>query len=313
MVKVDEDAIRSAKSKSLIDLVSREIKLTRAGPEWMGLCPFHKEKTPSFSVNEHKGLYKCFGCGAAGDVIDFTQHAYRLSFPDAVKMLADDDSFGPIKYIPRAQPENDGGKTAFALKIWRSTQPLAGSLAEGYLRSRAITIPVPETLRFHPALEHRTGLRFPTLVGAVTCSPSRKIIAIHRTFLKDDGSAKIELTRPRMMLGPCKGGAVRLAAWSAGPLAVAEGIETALSVMQMTGIATWAALSDGGIENLVLPDNAKDIVICADHDANGVGQTAARRAADKWRDAGRDVRIALPKDQGTDFNDLLKAGRGFSL
>jgi putative DNA primase/helicase len=77
--------------------------------------------------------------------------------------------------------------------------------------------------------------------------------------------------------------------------------------MQMTGLATWAALSDSGIENLLLPDDARDILICADHDKNGVGQTAARRAAEKWIAGGRRVEIALPKEPDTDFNDLLRA------
>ena len=72
----------------LAAVVGRRVKLTRAGREWKGCCPFHNEKTPSFYVNEDKGFYHCFGCGGHGDVIRFLTEAEGLSFPDAVAALA---------------------------------------------------------------------------------------------------------------------------------------------------------------------------------------------------------------------------------
>jgi phage/plasmid primase-like uncharacterized protein len=77
--------------------------------------------------------------------------------------------------------------------------------------------------------------------------------------------------------------------------------------MQMTGLPTWAALSDGGIESLVLPADVRELLICSDHDRNGVGQAAARRAAEKWIEKGIKADIALPSLPDTDFNDLLRA------
>jgi DNA primase len=73
---------------SLVDLVSRQVRLVRRGREHLGLCPFHTEKTPSFTVNEQKGFYHCFGCGAHGSLFDFVMQTERLSFPHAVERLA---------------------------------------------------------------------------------------------------------------------------------------------------------------------------------------------------------------------------------
>ena len=57
---------------SVVDVVGRVVPLTKKGQNWWGCCPFHNEKTPSFSVNEDKGFYHCFGCGEHGDIISFT-------------------------------------------------------------------------------------------------------------------------------------------------------------------------------------------------------------------------------------------------
>jgi DNA primase len=73
---------------SLAEIVGRRVKLIRRGREFTGLCPFHNEKTPSFSVVEDKGFYHCFGCGAHGDVIGFTMQTENLSFPEAIEQLA---------------------------------------------------------------------------------------------------------------------------------------------------------------------------------------------------------------------------------
>jgi hypothetical protein len=106
-----------------------------------------------------------------------------------------------------------------------------------------------------------------------------------------------------MTLGPCRGAAVRLA--PAGPfLAVAEGIESALSYMQLAGLPTWAALSAGGIRSLILPDEVREIIIATDSDP--VGVLATRAAARRWVAEGRRVSIARPP-LGVDFNDILQA------
>ncbi|MEE8544320.1 MAG: CHC2 zinc finger domain-containing protein, partial [Alphaproteobacteria bacterium] len=72
----------------LAGTIGRSLRLVKRGREHVALCPFHNEKTPSFTINEDKGFYHCFGCGAHGDVIGFVMRAAGLSFPEAVANLA---------------------------------------------------------------------------------------------------------------------------------------------------------------------------------------------------------------------------------
>ncbi len=87
---------------SLVDVVSRQVRLVRRGREYIGLCPFHREKTPSFTVNEEKGFYHCFGCGAHGSLFDFVMQTERVSFPQAVERLARLSGVA----LPQQQPED---------------------------------------------------------------------------------------------------------------------------------------------------------------------------------------------------------------
>ncbi|AWI03335.1 DNA primase [Clostridium drakei] len=87
---ISEDVIQRVKEENdIVDVISETVKLKRAGRNYSGLCPFHHEKTPSFSVSVDKQIYKCFGCGEAGNVITFVMKTKNLSFPEAVKLLAD--------------------------------------------------------------------------------------------------------------------------------------------------------------------------------------------------------------------------------
>ena len=86
---------------SLAEVIGRRVRLTRKGREHAGLCPFHKEKSPSFTVNEEKGFYHCFGCQAHGSVFDFVMENEGLSFPEAIERLAHEAGVD----VPRATPE----------------------------------------------------------------------------------------------------------------------------------------------------------------------------------------------------------------
>ena len=81
---IDELVARS----EISDVVSEYVALTPKGGNLWGLCPFHTEKTPSFSVSRDKQIYHCFGCGKGGGVISFVMEMEHLSFPDAVRHLA---------------------------------------------------------------------------------------------------------------------------------------------------------------------------------------------------------------------------------
>ena len=72
-----------------VEIIGEHVNLKKSGRNYLGLCPFHKEKTPSFNVNPERGIYKCFGCGKGGNVITFVQDHLHMTFPDAVRHLAD--------------------------------------------------------------------------------------------------------------------------------------------------------------------------------------------------------------------------------
>jgi DNA primase len=88
MAIVDDDIERLRSTVSIVDVVQHYVALKRVGRNWVGLCPFHAEKTGSFNVREEMGRYKCFGCQAGGDVFTFVQEIEHLDFPGAVEQLA---------------------------------------------------------------------------------------------------------------------------------------------------------------------------------------------------------------------------------
>ncbi len=85
----DELVSEVVAANDIVDIVSAYVRLKRSGSSYMGCCPFHREKTPSFHVSADKQLYHCFGCGAGGSVIQFVMNAEGLDFPDALRFLAD--------------------------------------------------------------------------------------------------------------------------------------------------------------------------------------------------------------------------------
>ena len=197
---------------------------------------------------------------------------------------------------------DDIKRVEWARRIWKETCPAVGTLVETYLRGRGITQTVSPVLRFHPALHHNpTDLTFPAMVSLVTRGADNSPTAIHRTYLARDGAGKAPVKPQKMMLGPCSGGAVRLAPLD-DVLMVGEGIETCLSAMQAAGYPAWAALSVSGLNSLDLPQRARDVIVLADGDDRG--EAAARAAALRWMREGRRVRIARPP-RGSDFNNML--------
>ncbi len=87
---VDKSKIEEIKNRvDIVDLVSEYLTLKKAGRNFTGLCPFHQEKTPSFSVNRDKQIFYCFGCGEGGNVITFLMKIADKTFPEAIEYLAE--------------------------------------------------------------------------------------------------------------------------------------------------------------------------------------------------------------------------------
>lgn len=204
----------------------------------------------------------------------------------------------------RAEEEAEAAKRERqALAVWREAVPVRGTLAETYLRGRGITCPLPDSLRFHPACWHGgTAQRLPAMIARVDGLPR---LAVHRTYLRPDGSGKAEVHPAKAMLGAALGGAVRVADGH-GPLVVAEGIETALSLPSglLRGPATvWAALSAPGVAGLRLPDGIPHKLTIAP-DGDTAGRDAAHRLAERTTALGWTVSL-LPAPEGWDWNDIL--------
>ena len=202
------------------------------------------------------------------------------------------------------EPDADALKRSeAAFALWQESRPVGGTPVATYLRSRGLDLPASPTLRFHAGLKHPSGGVWLAMVGLVTRGSTGSPIAIHRSFLARNGDGKAPVDPAKMMLGPCRGGVVRLA--EAGDvLMIGEGIETCLAVMQATGNPAWAALSTSGLRALDLPRDVRDLIVLADGDEPG--EAAAQDCARRWKREGRRVRIARPP-MGMDFNDLLKA------
>ena len=318
-MRVTDDQVTAVRAQAgLVNTISRYgVKLARKGREYVALCPFHEEKTPSFTVNEEKGFFHCFGCAAHGDVIAFVMAFAGCSFREAVEDLRGGHGSTSPEDARRAaerqrhaeaerrrRAEQDAQqRTRDALQVWRRAVPAPGTLVETYLRTRGITIPIPPSIRYLAAAMHKpTNLILPAMVAGVQ-GPDGKVNAVHRTFLSRDGTAKASVRDPRMSLGPVAGGAVRLAQAN-GRLAISEGIETGLSILQATGTPTWAALSATNMANVILPPDIRDVTLGPDGDE--AGATGAQRAAMRFTREGCAARIA-PAPEGQDFNDMLRS------
>ncbi len=150
----------------LTDTVARKVRLTRRGREFTGLCPFHNEKTPSFTVSDDKGFYHCFGCGAHGDVIGFVMRTEGLSFPEAVEKLANEAGLA----LPRSSPEEqarerrraDLHEVVEAACAWFEEQlaeSRSGAEARAYLERRGVNRATREAFRLGYAPDRRGALR----------------------------------------------------------------------------------------------------------------------------------------------------------
>lgn len=140
---VDEDVVRVREAADIVQVISAHTQLKRVGRSWSGLCPFHGEKSPSFSVNQEKGVFYCFGCQAKGDVITFVRDIDHLDFQGAVEQLA--AKFGIVlHYTDRNEGERREARSKLrdalvAAVDWYHqrllTAPDAGA-ARRYLRER---------------------------------------------------------------------------------------------------------------------------------------------------------------------------------
>ncbi len=262
-------------------------------------CPAHEDATPSLSVTgtrDGRVLLHCFAGCAGRDVIAALRGMglWSQQWPNRA----------PVRFAPERPDQAALRRQRRARALWDAAEPIAGTLAEVYLRARGITGRLPPSLRFHARLEHSFRLTaHPALIAAVHDGDGA-ITAIQRIWLSDDGRAKAALDPAKAGLGPMRDGAVRLDP-PAPLMGLAEGVETALSARQLYTLPVWATLGASRLKSVRLPATCRDVVIFADNGEAGL--RLAREACARFRDDGRGARLIAPPRAFGDFNDLARA------
>ena len=146
MTKYDNNFTDQLRERlSIVDVVSRRVPLVKKGQNYCGCCPFHNEKTPSFSVSEDKGFFHCFGCGKHGDIISFTMESEHVDFKTAIAELADMAGLKLPEYKPKTQQQIEAEETyititAVAEKVYMEKLfAPEGAHALSYIRGRGFT------------------------------------------------------------------------------------------------------------------------------------------------------------------------------
>jgi DNA primase len=187
---------------SIIDVVGRKVRLNRRGHEASGLCPFHNEKSPSFTVSEDKGFYHCFGCGAHGDVIGFVMNSDGLDFRNAVEKLAAEAGLS----VPQESPESRDraehqatltGVMELAAKFFEAHLGAStGKTGLDYLRKRGLTSETIKRFRLGFAPDSRTALKAHLEKQAV---PEALSVEAGLLIKPEEGGATYDRFRGRVM------------------------------------------------------------------------------------------------------------------
>ncbi len=259
--------------------------------------------------------------GRGGDALGLAAHLHRTAmreaFRGALAWLGEAPHHRSAAALQRpvAPPEAPRGACDAAdlrkrwsvnlgRAIWREAMAPAGTLAEAYLASRGLTLPADAPLRFHPCAWRNSdnGAPGPAMVALMTMPETGEPCGAHVTYLRADGGGKADGAKPKIMLGAA--GVIRLVPDEevTTGLGLAEGIETALAVMQRTGWApVWAATSAGAIDRFPVLPGIEALTIFAD--ADGAGINAARACGRRWAEAGREARLLAPP--AGDWDDTL--------
>ncbi len=258
------------------------------------------------------GYWRDAASGEHGDLLDLIGlnknfSAFRDTLEEARQFLREPERIrAPRESLP-AEATRDS--LAAAAKLHALSRPVPGTLAETYLRGRAIGARLSwPSLRFHPACYYRPDdeaarQAWPALLGVVT-DPAGTLTGLQRTYLARDGSGKAPLADPRRAMGRLLGNAVRFGK-PAGIMAAGEGLETVLSLLSLFPALPMAAgLSAAHLSALLFPPGLRRLYVLRDNDA--AGDFAEARLADRCREAGIDCRVLMPAAQ--DLNADLCAG-----
>lgn len=277
-----------------------------------------------------RGMWHDFEAGHGGDPLGLVAHLRRVPMREALRW-----ALGWLGELPthvvrqgarrpvapsyaRAEASdavNLRGQWSVNLgrTLWREAVPPAGTLVETYLASRGLTLPEDAPLRFTACAWRNAsyGPPGPAMVALMTLPETGEPCGAHVTYLRPNGGGKAGGKREKIMLGAA--GVIRLVPDTEVTLGLglAEGIETALAIMQRTGWwPVWAASSAGAIARFPVLPGIECLTIFADTDASGTGTNAARECARRWASAGREARIVAPP--AGDWHDALPRAGGLA-
>jgi hypothetical protein len=293
-------------------------KIDRSGRKWRCRCPCHEDSDPSLDLTDTEDGDVLWICRAGCDKREIGRILYRRGLlpPKVMERLktrkSTPDSYERREekpHVPVADKPADSGKPQW---LFDKALPITGSPVEPYLIEvrGSLILPLHSAVRFMPAKPPH--FPWPSMVSLVTdFADANRALTIHFTDLLPDGSGKAPVTPAKRTLKgyPTKGGVIRLTddAEVTLRLGIAEGIETALSVMSAflrdegRVEPVWTALNAGNMGDLPVVPGIETLVIYADH--GPAGEKAANKLAERWLDADREVFISVaPVD---DWNPMV--------
>jgi hypothetical protein len=275
----------------------------RSGRQWKCKCPAHDDHDPSMIVFDGRDAVqvRCLSGCDPRDIIA------------ALKARGIWDSRQTDQPVVSNFVEEINRNQERALRIWDEAVNPRLTPAELYLLGRDLTLPKSSAIRFHRGCPHERSTA-PALVALMCDVLTGEPRAIQRLFL-DRANRKVDAK----MLGPAGGAAMMLTSWAdtfsdclsfCPRLFVCEGLETAIALNLAGYGPTWALGSAGAIARLPVLFGVGELVICADHDRNCTGLSAALDCRVRYAEARRPARIWMPREQDRDFADQIGGTHG---
>ena len=350
MVRYSDELLEEIRnSNDIVDIISQYVVLKRSGRNFFGLCPFHKEKSPSFSVSPDKQIFHCFGCGAGGNVFHFMSKIENIGFVDSVKILADRANI----VLPTLDNAGDAKKEKLKAKVYKINQIAAefyhenlykptSKIAQDYVKKRKLDNKTLKTFTIGYAGKFDELYR-----ELVKKGYTEEEMLASSLILKNDNGQFIDRFRKRFMI-PIKDVRDRVIAFGGRVLDDSKpkyinspenivyskgrnlfGLNVAKrnltdKIVIVEGYMDAISLYQRGINNVVaslgtaltehqgrlLGKYAKQIII--GYDADGAGQAATMRGLEILQKLGYDVRVLQLDDPTVKDPDeyVIKNGTG---
>lgn len=282
-------------------------------------CPICGEGEHShrfrFDNKNGEGTWICTQCGA-GYGLRLVERAFDCTTSEAMQRIECVVDEIPVETSNGTWITERGSLDILEIKsnlnkLWLLSDPLCGSdFVSLYLHKRGLVL-TPLNVRYNNACyESDSKTKLPAMVARIQNNEGVPV-GIHRIFI--DNNVKAKIASPEQMMPATeslKGSAIRLFSSQDkmlrnGILGIAEGLETAIACTQLYSIATWACINAPLMHSWRPPAPIKKVVVFADNDANYVGQEAAYRLGHTLHSRGLIVKVVVPPDIGTDFNDIL--------